>query len=156
MYVDDLVCGRKTVEEAKKLKMNATEIFNDATVTLHKWHSNEPELEDPSTNPAAEVTYAKQQLGTTRGEESKDQNCHSLRVSNPNQARNFTKTLQKLAKIYDPLGLISPQTLQGKLVYREICKNKIGWDAEIDDELKKKLERWERDLPKKRSRQRDH
>ena len=156
MYVDDLVSGGKTVEEAKKLKTNATEIFNDATFTLHKWHSNEPELEDPSTNLAAEVTYAKQQLGATRGEESSllglpwDKSSDTISIATSESATPTKRgTLQKLAKIYDPLGLISPQTLQGKLVYREICKNKIGWDAEIDDEVKKKLERWERDLPKK-------
>ena len=55
MYVDDLVSGGKTVDEARKLKTNATDIFSDATFTLHKWHSNEPVLEDTPTNPAAEV-----------------------------------------------------------------------------------------------------
>ena len=69
MYVDDFISGRTTVEEAKQLKRNATEIFNGATFTLHKWHSNEPELEDSPDKSADEVTYAKQQLGTTNGGE---------------------------------------------------------------------------------------
>ena len=157
MYVDDLVSGGKTVEEARKLKTNATDIFSDATFTLHKWHSNEPVLEDTPTNPAAEVTYAKQQLGATKGGECSllrlpwDKSADTISVVIPSESANPNKrgTLQKLARIYDPMGLISPQTLQGKLIYREICKKKIGWDVEIDDELKKKLKRWERDLPSK-------
>ena len=146
MYVDDLVSGGKTVEEARKLKTNVTDISSDATFTLHKCHLNEPMLEDTPTNPAAEVTYAKQQLGATKGEYSLlglpwDKSADTISVVIPSESANPTKrgTLQKLAKIYDPLDLISPQTLQGKLIYQEICKKKIGWDVEIDDELKKKL-----------------
>ena len=34
--------------------------------------------------------------------------------------------LLKLAKIYDPLGLVSPTTLVGKLIYHDICDVQ-GW-----------------------------
>ena len=57
------------------------------------------------------------------------------------------ESYKKLAKIYDPLGLVSPITLQGKLIYREICLKKIGWDAELDQAMKKKLTRWETNVP---------
>jgi hypothetical protein len=43
--------------------------------------------------------------------------------------------------------LVSPQTLQGKLIYREMCQKKVGWDVPIDDDVKKKLFRWEQELP---------
>ena len=39
--------------------------------------------------------------------------------------------LCKIAKIYDPIGLAAPVSLQGKIVYRNICKEKTAWDAEI-------------------------
>ncbi|XP_028407544.1 uncharacterized protein LOC114530162 [Dendronephthya gigantea] len=155
MYVDDFISGRTTVEEAKQLKRNATEIFNDATFTLHKWHSNEPELEDSPDKSADEVTYAKQQLGTTKGGECSllglpwHKSSDTISVVIPCEPTKPTKrgTLQKLARIYDPLGLVSPHTLQGKLIYREVCKKKVGWDVEIDSEAKKNLARWERSLP---------
>ena len=63
MYVDDLISGKPTVSKAKQLKENAIEIFKDATFTLHKWHSNEPELEDSLKPTFKDVTYAKQQFG---------------------------------------------------------------------------------------------
>ena len=37
LYVDDLLTGGATVEEAQELKEKAIEIFKDATFTLHKW-----------------------------------------------------------------------------------------------------------------------
>lgn len=48
-------------------------------------------------------------------------------------------TLAKLAKVYDPLGLISPVTLSGKLIYRKVCETKRAWDAEIPTELAKSV-----------------
>lgn len=41
LYVDDLLSGGTTVEQA-------VEIFEDATFSLHKWHSNEKEFEGES------------------------------------------------------------------------------------------------------------
>lgn len=46
LYVDDLLTGGATVEEAQELKEKAIEIFKDATFTLHKWQSKEPRLEE--------------------------------------------------------------------------------------------------------------
>ena len=40
LYVDDLISGRSTKEEAKQLKCDAVEIFDEAKFKLHKWHSN--------------------------------------------------------------------------------------------------------------------
>ena len=40
MYVDDLIKGKPTVPEAKKMKEGAIRIFKDARFTLRKWHSN--------------------------------------------------------------------------------------------------------------------
>jgi hypothetical protein len=52
------------------MKDDAIEIFNDATFTLHKWHSNKREL-DETTGDNEEKTFAKQQLGTpSEGEAS--------------------------------------------------------------------------------------
>lgn len=36
--------------------------------------------------------------------------------------------LTNLAKVYDPLGLVSPVILDAKPVYREACNKKIAWD----------------------------
>ena len=47
LYVDDLTSGGEDEIKAKQLKSKATEIFADATFSLHKWHSNIRELESP-------------------------------------------------------------------------------------------------------------
>ena len=57
------------------------------------------------------------------------------------------EVLAKLAKVYDPLGLASPITLQGKQIYREACHCKVSWDAPIPENLKIRWQRWEQSLP---------
>ena len=37
--------------------------------------------------------------------------------------------------IYDPLGLASPITLEGKMLYREVCETRIPWDQKLPQEL---------------------
>ena len=43
--------------------------------------------------------------------------------------------LCKLGSIYDPLGLVSPVTLVGKCLYREVCCEKLAWDATLTAEI---------------------
>ena len=117
LYVDDLVSGKPTVEQAQVLIEGAVEIFSDATLTLHKWHSNKPELED-TTNNNEEKSLTKQQLGTPEEDASilglgwsKDKDEIKVIVPKCEVATTKRGILRKLAKIFDPLGLLSPRTL---------------------------------------------
>lgn len=55
--------------------------------------------------------------------------------------------LVKLATIYDPLGLISPKTLCGKLIYRSVCNKKRAWDTQLSRDMVKAWLKWEGSLP---------
>ena len=125
LYVDDLVSGGETVGKVRQLKKTSTDIFNDATFQLHKWHSNVPALEVEETQPStsAEETFAKQQLGVPSGQTTLlglpwDKERDVIKVAIPSDKAHPTKR-GKIAKIYDPLGLISPVTLHGKFLYRD-------------------------------------
>lgn len=110
-------------------------------------HCQKPEIIE-------ETTYAKQQLGSTAKEckllglaWNKDEDTVS--VVFPDKRTNSTKreVLGKLARVYDPLGLVSPMTLQGKLIFREACESKTPWDAALPVKLAKLWEKWESSLP---------
>ena len=74
----------------------------------------------------------------------------TLSVEVPSEQATLTKRgiLAKLARIYDPLGLISSETLRGKLVYRAVCDSKRAWDAELTRDLAKTWIKWESGLPR--------
>ena len=96
-----------------------------------------PELEGDCTND--EPSFAKQQLValSVHGEckllgPKWDQGVDTLHVSLPSQHATLTKQgiLANVAKIYDPLGLLSSEMLEGKQIYREAREMKLSWDTE--------------------------
>ena len=57
--------------------------------------------------------------------------------------------LSEIASIYDPLGLVSPVSVSGKMIYRDTCDNNIPWDKELPQDLKSSWNNWRRRLPRK-------
>ena len=43
------------------------------------------------------------------------------------------------SKFYDPLGLVSPVTIQFKMLFRDLCVCKVGWDEPLSGDL---LSKW--------------
>jgi hypothetical protein len=128
LYVDDLITGGTTVAEIQTQKEKTIEVFDDAIFTIHKWHSNVPELEPKNQSPSeiSELTYAKSQLA---GIEQPDGKPLGVPWDRKHDTISVTLT---------PLGLASPTTLTGKLVYRRTCDSKIPWDADLPEPLGKK------------------
>ena len=119
LYVDDLLSGGVTVQEAQYRKEQAIEIFDDAGFTSHKWHSNVPIIEGEIENKDTDLSFAKQQLQQSGKSKTSllglgwDIEKDELKVKFPTEEVQPTKrgVLSKLAKVYDPLGLVSPVTL---------------------------------------------
>ena len=156
LYVDDLMVGGSNVEEVAEKKATTTEVFEDATFALHKWHSNREELENDNAKSTSDEgpTYAKQQLGSNSSEAKllglpwdKNEDTLSVTVGKEKSASTKRGVLSALAKIYDPLGIVSPTTLQGKIMYREICESNVAWDGEFPKPLKKLWDNWSATLP---------
>ena len=112
------------------------------------------ELESPSTNDMEEVTYAKNELGDKKPQTKLlglpwDKSKDSLSVTLDHEDNGTTKrsVLSQLAKIYDPLGLVSPMTLQGKNLFREICEARLPWDGQLPETTKQRWEEWCAGLP---------
>ena len=132
LYVDDLLTGGQTIAQAADRKDKAIEVFEDATFKLHKWNSYASELESNSEEAVKndEETYAKQQLGgdltqTTvlglKWNKSDDTPTVSFPTIDNNSTATKDTVLSKLAKVYDPLGLVSPIILEGKVIFRDVC-----------------------------------
>ena len=130
--------------------------MTDATFQLHKWNSNVEELEEESKSVQVtdDQTFAKQQLNVNPSESKMlglkwDKQRDTLSVVIPSETAQPTKggILGKLARIYDPLGLVTPLTLIGKQIYREVCERKAAWDAPLSNELLQRWTKWERQLP---------
>ena len=104
----------------------------------------------------SEQSYAKQHLAV-RPEETKLLGLHwnkisdTIAVSFPTKLGDVTKrgVLQTLASIYDPLGIVSPIILQGKLLFRELCDRGLTWDEQLPEHLGSRWKQFYGGLPTK-------
>ena len=160
LYVDDLISGGETVDKTAHLKKSCKTIFGEAKFDLHKWHSNMTtlEAEEPDTKTTevekTEQSFAKENLGVKASATSLlgvpwEKGEDTLSVNFPDPLTDVTKrsVLGNIARIYDPLGLVSPVSLVGKIIYREACDIKIPWDNQLPPELLDKWTLWEQTLP---------
>ncbi len=98
-----------------------------------------------------ETSYAKEQPGETNllgvpWNKKKD----TIKVNFPESLKEITKrsVLGNIAKIYNPVGIVSPTTFQGKFIYREICHARTPWDKKLTPGLLAKWISWEKSPPK--------
>lgn len=54
--------------------------------------------------------------------------------------------LSTVASIYDPLGFVAPFILVGKQIHQQMCKDEVGWDEPLSDDLQSQWESWLLDL----------
>ena len=53
------------------------------------------------------------------------------------------EALSELARVYDPLGSVSPTTLVAKQLYREMCEAKLPWDGALTEQIRKRWNVWQ-------------
>ena len=54
--------------------------------------------------------------------------------------------LSTICSIFDPLGMAAPFLLTGKKILQDLCRTKLDWDDEIDDEFRVRWENWRSQL----------
>ena len=54
--------------------------------------------------------------------------------------------LSAISSVYDLLGFATPFLLQGKLLIQRLCKENLGWDETIPDNIQRQWTKWERQL----------
>ena len=61
---------------------------------------------------------------------NKDEDTLAVEITSEVKKMKKQTILQKLVSIYDPFGIISPTTIIGKIIYRDVCDYKLSWDEE--------------------------
>ncbi|XP_076037767.1 uncharacterized protein LOC143023139 [Oratosquilla oratoria] len=142
LYVDDWLSGADTVEEANTMFLEAQSILSDAGMTLSKWNSNSKSLTH-QLNQFFEVGETTKLLGM-HWKASKDVFSFKGLNLDCNFDLNFTKRnlLSLIARLFDPLGLISPYTMYAKILFQEIWRLGLGWDEILSHDLQLKCQLW--------------
>ena len=138
LYVDDSTSGFFNVKEAYHFYLNAKQIMKGGGFELRKWASNSVELINKinrkeninCSDSSNESNHTRKVLGITWDLATDTIIFYFDELVNEAFSLPMTKrsTLKISGKIFDPLGLTSPITIQFEMLFQIICANKFNWD----------------------------
>ena len=68
-------------------------------------------------------------------------------VNVPEKPATRQGILSVVSSVYDPLGMATPITLNGKMIVQDLCRLKLGWDDCIPDDVSTRWQQWLQTLP---------
>ena len=113
IYVDNVITGTQSILQAKEFYSKSKKIFESASMNLRDWMSNSDEVLNQKPIYDRANSERMKILGLTWiVKEDTLTLAHQIKVSSNVSKRTI---LQRIASIYDPLGLYSPVILRGKV-----------------------------------------
>ncbi|CAK1597552.1 unnamed protein product [Parnassius mnemosyne] len=145
-YMDDLMGGADTVEEAVTEAKEVDEIVKKGGFTLTKWASNNLDFMQ-SIKPADRSRSAHFNLnidGTVKALGIKwnmGTDKFKYEVILPTIQATVTKrsVLSDIQKLFDPLGWIAPSIVMTKILIQKLWLERLNWDDKISSHL---LDEW--------------
>nr|CAI5836205.1 unnamed protein product [Callosobruchus analis] len=153
-YMDDLLTGANSESSLLEIQRGVTNVLAKSCLDLRKWMCSDPELirrfEINENLEASILNLGEGENNKTLGicwNAVKDTMQYSVR-SKVDHCDVFSKRsiLSSVFQIFDPLGLIGPVVITGKLIIQELWKLKISWDDAVPPEIKQRWITFERDL----------
>ncbi|XP_057296268.1 uncharacterized protein LOC130625227 [Hydractinia symbiolongicarpus] len=136
IYVDNLITGKDDQEEAKLFYHKAKEIFNDANMNLRDWKSNSEEFNESLPLEDKILEENTKVLGMTWKSIRDTLHIATQRFNALEAASSKRQVLTTIASIFDPLGYLSPATIEMKLFLQRLWIHGHKWDVELDNSLK--------------------
>lgn len=154
--MDDFISSTHSVEEAYHVTTTAQKILSTAGMDLCKWMTNSHELEKKWGESTTDHTLAPEThgavlkaLGVVR-RPATDDFTFDLRslLSFLKEKKNTKRSvLQSAARIYDPLGFLTPFTIRIKCMFQEMWERGLSWDEELPPDLTQEWQQWCSELP---------
>ena len=177
-WVDDILTSLDSKEEAEKVIKEIIQLMEQGNFKVRKWISNSPDvlqaipeelkLDDKTKKVGKEEEVSKETkaLGINWNTLMDEISVASPKIENdmPPTKRTLSSTI---ASIFDPLGLLIPFTVRGKLLLQETWKKdtkhlehiknskthkemqqarKKQWDAELSEQVKQDFTTWCQEL----------
>lgn len=153
-YVDDGLTSVETDAEAIQLVREARDLCKSGKLHLHKFVSNSKQV--IASLPKEECVEGVADLDLDLGQAKIERalgvqwcvasDTFQFRVTIKENPFTRRGVLSTVASIFDPLGFVAPFILIGKKILQTMCRDKVGWDEPLPEDLKPHWEIWLRDL----------
>ena len=129
-YVDHFLITVDSENDLLQVHQEATQCLESAGMPLQEWNSNHQGFDQFVNDDKRKIPPSI--LGVTYDTSSDLLYIKPVNVD-PVNALTKRKALSVYSKLYDPLGLISPITIKGKLFIRSLWKLKVNWDEPLEE-----------------------
>ncbi|XP_063830279.1 uncharacterized protein LOC135079557 [Ostrinia nubilalis] len=136
IYVDDIVTGCESLTTALEAKSQIVKLFELGHFELRKWASNSPGLLSDLSQEECLLdskSFSDEQYPTLKVLGLKwnpVSDSFLFDVSSSNRPCTKRIILSEIAKIFDPLGFLSPLTIQVKCLLQRLWLLGISWDEQ--------------------------
>ena len=150
-YVDVCLKSTQMEEEARHVIKETKTLLSQGGFNLTKFVVNDQKLleEIPESDRAKEVKVLNPNTG------SKALGIHwnvlsdefYFEMTQPNEAKvTRRRILSVVSSMFDPLGLVSPVLIIGRLLFQEATRLKLMWDQEVPQNIEMAWLSWLKDL----------
>ncbi|XP_055527419.1 uncharacterized protein LOC129720032 [Wyeomyia smithii] len=154
-YVDDCLAGAQSIEEAIRLRDELIELLKKSGFALRKFAFNKLELLNglsaEQIGTQSSLTFAAHEMVKTLGigwEPERDTLQFNSSVKHSPGHVTKRSILSAISQLFDPLGLIAPIIIHGKLLMQELWLVHCEWDQPVPSCVETKWQRYYSDLPK--------
>ncbi|XP_046973670.1 uncharacterized protein LOC124540249 [Vanessa cardui] len=152
-YIDDLLTGCETEMEAVEIFEEMNNLMSAGGFCLQKWCSNSERLmnhiEDGCKKLDKPLIYKINNTIKVLGiswNKTTDSFEYTLQLPNLCERITKRKVLSDIARLYDPMGWISPVIITAKIFIQKLWKAKLDWDENLPTELYKEWCSFRQDL----------
>ena len=155
-YVDDCLLSGTSEDGISRMISRLCRTLDDKTFYLTKWVSNSQRVLEsiPSERRAAPKSSETLQLDLVPGEKvlgvfwNITQDTFGVRIKTSEATCSKRGMLSVISSLYDPLGMVAPVVLQGKLMFQEQCRANDGWDERLSPQVERRWLLWVKELQK--------
>lgn len=139
-YVDDILTGGDTIDEVVQIQRELDIVLNKGCFSLHKWCTNNSQILKEVPPSRREIL---QSNGTSDSNTIKtlglswkpEEDAFNFNINPCEIRKTITKrgVVAEVAKLFDPLGLISPIIITAKIFIQSLWLDHLGWDDQLND-----------------------
>ena len=139
-YVDDLLTGASTFQEALNLRNESIDLLKKGGFNLRKWASNDPQLIKGFSNEHSKAFISLDPSETIKAlgihwDAAADSILYTVNLSNSHKPVTKRSMLSQISKLFDPLGLLGPVVVLGIIMIQQLWKLQLSWDTLVLQEI---------------------
>ncbi|XP_055585344.1 uncharacterized protein LOC129738178 [Uranotaenia lowii] len=157
-YVDDYLQSFGNEKDAKEVATEVRTIHRKGGFTLHNWRSNSltvlehleelPNATDKHLDLSKEDSTRERVLGMLWNPSSDEMsfatqmNAEVKTLLETEKRPTKRQILRCVMTFFDPLGLLAPFLIHGKLLIQDLWRSGIGWDQVVDEDVHQRWINW--------------